>query len=77
MPPAWPGGTWSPVSEREGYVLVPLAMVEEFREHIAQRAVQNHKLHQDWNEGMGEFSTCTRGDCTEVRVLLKRWEHAC
>jgi hypothetical protein len=40
---------------------------------LQARAIQNHKLHQDWNEGAGDFVACTRGDCTEVKALLNEW----
>lgn len=38
---------------------------------ILEKARQNHKLHESWNEGAnGDFVTCTRGDCTEAKGLL-------
>ena len=40
---------------------------------VLERAVQNHKLHQDWNEGAGDFIACTREDCKEARGVLGLW----
>jgi hypothetical protein len=38
---------------------------------VLEKARQNHKLHESWNEGSnGDFVTCARGDCTEAKDLL-------
>ena len=43
-------------------------------DHMRDRAVQNHSMHASWNEGSGDFKDCTRGDCTEARLILTEWE---
>lgn len=38
---------------------------------VLEKARQNHKLHESWNEGAnGDFRSCARGDCTEAKDLL-------
>lgn len=52
---------------------VLMVWVTPLLDHILQRATQNHKMHESWNEGSGDFKDCTRGDCTESRALLEPW----
>lgn len=64
------------MSSAEHTEQVPIDLLQETLDFVHQRAVQNHKLHQDWNEGSAaEFKVCTRGDCTEARELLKKWSY--
>lgn len=55
------------------FVLVESAKLDRLLEFVLQRATQNHKLHQDWNEGAGDFAACTRGDCAEAKQHLSTW----
>jgi hypothetical protein len=57
----------------EQFEEIPGTVLGALLDHILQRATQNHKLHQDWNEGAGDFKDCTRGDCTESRKHLEPW----
>ena len=56
------------------FVEVPRRTIRALRDAYQAKVWQNHKMHQDWNEGPGDFAECTRGDCTEARVILKEWE---
>jgi hypothetical protein len=51
-----------------------LVWVTPLLDHILQRGTQSHRMHSHWNENAsGDFADCTRGDCHEVRELLKPW----
>jgi hypothetical protein len=56
------------------FVEVPRSAVRALRNAYQAKVWQNHKMHQEWNEGPGDFAECTRGDCTEARAILKEWE---
>ena len=49
--------------------------LQELLQFIYEGALRNHKLHENWNEGGGAWADCSRGDCTEVRELLKEWSY--
>lgn len=54
--------------------IVDLALLRRTLDFVFDRAMQNHKLHELWNEGAnGDFVTCTRGDCTEAKSVLRDW----
>lgn len=55
------------------YTEIRVIELEALLDHVLQRATQNHKLHQNWNEGAGEFKACTRLDCAEALELLQLW----
>lgn len=58
----------------ESIQLVNVGLLDRTLKFILEKAVQNHKLHESWNEGSnGDFMTCTRGDCMEAKVLLGEW----
>lgn len=56
------------------FIEVPLRLVRALRDAYAAKMWQSHKMHQEWNEGPGDFAECTRGDCTEARAILREWE---
>lgn len=56
------------------FIEVPRHAIRALREAYQAKVWQNHKMHQEWNEGPGDFADCTRGDCTEARAILKEWE---
>jgi hypothetical protein len=56
-----------------GYTSVQDEVLNALLDHVLQRATQNHKMHESWNEGSGDFKDCSRGDCTESRALLEPW----
>lgn len=59
--------------DADGNMLVEVTEMTALLDHVLQKATQNHSMHASWNEGSGDFATCTRGDCTEARELLNRW----
>jgi hypothetical protein len=71
--PQVPRDVLESVTSWDAGVIVEKDLVYRTLDFILARATQNHKLHQDWNEGAGDFVACTRGDCTEVKALLNEW----
>lgn len=56
------------------FIEAPRRSVQVLRDAYRAKVWQNHKMHQEWNEGPGDFADCTRGDCTEARAILREWE---
>lgn len=56
------------------FIEIPRHAVSALRDAYRAKMWQSHKMHQEWNEGPGDFADCTRGDCTEARVILREWE---
>ena len=57
----------------EDAITVDKWMLYRTLDFVLEKATQNHNLHRDWNEGVGEFSACSREDCKEARDVLGQW----
>lgn len=54
-------------------IIVEKSKLYRTLDFVLEKAVQNHGLHATWNEGAGEFGSCTREDCKEAREVLGAW----